>query len=58
MKTDMVEFEFDNYQIEYFSLYSYSQPTGTPGYITPTTAAGTSMLGPTITSDQLDGNLK
>lgn len=58
MKTDMVEFEFDNYQIEYFSLYSYSQSTGTPGYITPTTAAGTSMLGPTITSDQLDGNLK
>ena len=56
MKTDMVEFEFDNYQIEYFPLYAYS--TGTPGYITPTTAAGTSMLGPTITSDQLNGNLK
>lgn len=51
MKTDTVEFEFDNYQIEYYPLYA--QP-GTPGYVTPTTAAGTSMIGPTITSEELE----
>lgn len=55
MKTDMVEFEFDNYQIEYFPLYGQ---VGTPGYISPTYAEGTSELGPTITADEIRRNGK
>ena len=61
MKTDMVTFEFDNYQIEYFPLYAYT--SGTPGYISPTKSEGYSeVTGTFITKEQATkltgGNLK
>lgn len=46
-KTCMVTFEFDSFQIKYF-------PLPTPGYITPSTAAGTSEVGPTLTSADIE----
>ncbi|MBQ7820531.1 MAG: hypothetical protein IJ341_12655 [Bacteroidales bacterium] len=49
-KFNTVDFEFDAYQIEYFDVGLTRKPRGgTPGYISPTTAVGTSEVGPTLT---------
>lgn len=53
-KSINVDFEFDAYQIEYFALPAGSTSTGTPGYISGTTAVGTSEVGPTYTSADIE----
>lgn len=50
MKNETVEFAFDSYQIEYFNIASEK----TPGYITGTTAVGTSKTGRTYTDADID----
>lgn len=73
-KSKGVDFEFDAYQTTYFSppvesgQYVYKKvqsaastdtTVSTPGYITPSTAVGTSEVGPTLTSadiERINGN--
>lgn len=50
-----VDFKFDAFQVEYFNAGATTKSNGTPGYVTASTAEGTSMVGPTITSSQLQG---
>lgn len=59
MKTDMVEFEFDNYQILYQGLNAYTDKSGgTPGYISPTFSEGYSeVTGDYITKEEVQGAL-
>lgn len=59
-KYNTVDFEFDAYQVYYFDVgvtkksKNIVKETGTPGYLSPTTSAGTSEVGPTLTSADLD----
>lgn len=60
MKYNIVDFEFDAYEIEYFdvgttiSSIENTVSQGTPGWISPTTAVGTSELGPTLTMKDIE----
>lgn len=54
MKYNIVDFEFDGYQIEYLSVGA-TRIGGTPGWVSPTTAEGTSMIGRTLTAKDIEG---
>lgn len=55
-KFNLVDFEFDAYQVEYFDVGTTRKSTGgTPGYVSPTTAVGTSMVGRTLTAKDIEG---
>lgn len=49
METDTIEFVYDAYQIQYFKI-----PSFTPGYITSSTAEGTSQVGETLTAKDIE----
>lgn len=54
-KFNLVDFEFDAYQVEYFDVGVTKKPIGgTPGYVSPTTAVGTSIVGPTLTKEDIE----
>lgn len=60
MKYNIVNFEFDAYEIEYFDVGTTTNSVknkvsqDTPGWVSPTTAVGTSEVGPTYTSKDID----
>lgn len=54
---NLVDFEFDGYQIEYLNVGNTVSSTGTkgtPGYISGSTAVGTSEVGPTYTIEDIE----
>lgn len=57
MKYNIVDFEFDAYQVEYLDVgitKTKQESKGTPGWVTPSTAVGTSIVGPTLTKEDIE----